>query len=81
MIHNSEIDHDPAARADQVVKVGDNVEFIVLSTDTDERRFSLSRKAALQGLEGEQLRQYIDSVSEPATAFADAFSAANERKK
>lgn len=79
MIHVSEMDLKPVDKPSQVLKEGDTVDFVVLSSDADERRFSLSRKAHMQGLEGEELREYLSSVKEPQTAFADAFSAAQEQ--
>ena len=59
-----------------IVKKDDKIDFIVLSVNAEERRFSLSRKAHLKGLEGENLKEYLDSFSEPQTAFANAFSQA-----
>lgn len=76
MIHVSELADEPVSKPESVVKEGDTVEFVVLATDADERRFSLSRKALLKKLEGEQLRQYISEVAEPKTGIADAFAKA-----
>jgi small subunit ribosomal protein S1 len=78
MIHVSELDVKPVDKPSSVLKVGDNVKFIVLASDADERRFSLSRKAHMQGLEGDQLKEYLTTVAEPKTAFADAFNLAQE---
>ena len=78
MIHVSELDTQPVEKPESVVKEGDEVEFVVLASDSDERRFSLSRKAHIQGLEGEQLKEYLSNVQEPQTAFADAFNLAQE---
>ena len=55
LIHVSELDAEPVAKVTDVVKVGDQIDFIVLSSDAEERRFSLSRKAHLKGLEGDRL--------------------------
>lgn len=76
MIHISELADENVTKPETIVKEGDTVEFVVLATDADERRFSLSRKALLKKLEGEQLRQYISEVAEPKTGFADAFAKA-----
>jgi small subunit ribosomal protein S1 len=76
MIHISELADQPVAKAEDVVKEGDTVEFIVLATDAEERKFSLSRKAFLKGLEGEDLKQYIGNVTGQKTAFAEAFNRA-----
>ena len=78
MIHISELDVEQVTDANTVVELEKKIDFIVLSTDAEDRRFSLSRKAYLKGLEGESLKEYIDSVSEPQTAFADAFTQAQE---
>jgi small subunit ribosomal protein S1 len=76
MIHISELSEDNVERTEDVVKEGDEVEFVVLSSDSEERRFSLSRKALLRQLEGEELNQYISQIAEPKTGFADAFAKA-----
>ena len=81
MIHVSELADENVAKVSDVVKEGDIVEFIVLATDHDERRFSLSRKAFLRNLEGEDLKQYIGTVAEPKTTLADAFSRAQTDDK
>jgi small subunit ribosomal protein S1 len=47
----------------------------MLSKNPDERRFSLSRKAFLRNLQGEELREYIGNT-EPQTTMAAAFSIA-----
>ncbi|MCB9228601.1 MAG: 30S ribosomal protein S1 [Deltaproteobacteria bacterium] len=78
MIHVSELDAQTVDKPGHVVKEGDEVEFVVLSSDSEDRRFSLSRKAHIQGLEGDQLKEYLSSVQEPQTAFADAFNLAQE---
>lgn len=76
MIHISELSDENVSKAEDVVKEGDEVEFIVLATDSEERRFSLSRKALMRQLEGEELKQYISQIAEPKTGLADAFAKA-----
>lgn len=76
MIHVSELSDENVEKPSDVVKEGEEIEFIVLSSNSEERRFSLSRKALLQKLQGEQLKQYISDVAEPKTGFADAFAKA-----
>ena len=76
MIHISELADENVAKPTDVVNEGDTVEFVVLATDTHERRFSLSRKAFLKNLEGDALKEYIGTVAEPKTSIADAFSKA-----
>jgi len=76
MIHVSEIADEQFGKPSDVLKEGDDVDFIVLATDADERKFSLSRKAYLRNLEGDELKSYIGTVAEPKTSLADAFSRA-----
>ena len=76
MIHVSELAEETVDKPSSVVKEGDQVEFIVLSTDADDRKFSLSRKALLRKLQCDQLKQYISEVAEPKTGLADAFAKA-----
>lgn len=80
MIHISELDAETVEKPEQVVKEGDSVQFVVLSCDAAERRFSLSRKAHIKGLEGDSLKEYLCTVKEPQTAFADAFNLATKEK-
>jgi small subunit ribosomal protein S1 len=81
MIHVSELSLDAFNHPKDIVKEGDIIEFVILSSDSDERKFSLSRKAYLQGLEGEQLKEYIATVNEPKTSFAEAFSRAESQQQ
>lgn len=82
MIHVSELDVEPVESTKAFAKEGDSIEFVVLSADADERRFSLSRKAHLKGLEGEALNEYLKSVKDvPQTVLADAFSQATSSKE
>lgn len=75
MIHVSELADEPVGKPQDVVKEGDEVDFIVLASDTEERKFSLSRKAFLRDLQGEELKEYIGNA-EPQTSMAAAFSQA-----
>lgn len=76
LIHVSELADEQIERPSSVVKEEDVVDFVVLASDADERKFTLSRKAFLRNLEGDQLREYIGSTAEPKTTLADAFSRA-----
>ena len=76
MIHVSELSADKLDDPTTAVKEGEEVEYIVLAADTDERRISLSRKALQQELDGDKLKQYISEVAEPKTGLADAFAKA-----
>jgi len=76
MIHISELDEAPVTKTEDVLKEGDDVEFVVLATDSEDRKFSLSRKAFMRGLDGEELRQYIGQAAGTKTAFAEAFNRA-----
>lgn len=76
LVHVSELSEDNVQQASDVVKEGDEIEFMVLAVDTEERKFTLSRRAYLKNLQGEELKGYIGDVAEPQTTLADAFSRA-----
>ena len=76
LIHVSELSDDEFSKPEDVIKEGEEVEFIVLASDSEERKFSLSRKALIKKLDGDRLKQYISEVSEPKTGIADAFAKA-----
>ena len=73
LIHVSELSDSEFERPHDICKKGDMIDFVVLAVDSEERRFSLSRKARLQNLHGDELQEYIDTVK-PKTRMADAFS-------
>lgn len=79
MIHISELSDEQVGKVEDLVKEGDEIEFVVLSSDSEERKFSLSRKALLRQLQGDELRQYISNI-EPKTGLADAFAKAKAAK-
>jgi len=76
MVHISELSDENIAKVQDEFKEGDDIDFIVLASDTDERKFSLSRKAFIRNLEGNDLDQYIGSITEPKTGLAEAFAKA-----
>jgi len=76
MIHVSELADETVAKPADIVKEGDELDFIVLASDAEERKFSLSRRAFLRNLQGDALRDYIGTVAEPKTGLADAFAKA-----
>lgn len=81
MIHISELADENVAKVEDIVKEGDEVEFIILASDSEERKFSLSRKALLKQLQGAELSQYISQVAEPKTGLADAFAKAKAKEE
>lgn len=81
MIHISELSDENVAKVEDVVKEGDEIEFIILASDSEERKFSLSRKALLKHLQGAELNQYISQVAEPKTGLADAFAKAKAKEE
>ncbi len=78
LIHISELDDKEVTNIHDVIKQNDTVEFVVLASDHEERKFTLSRKAVLKGIEGASLSDYIGSVASRKTVFAEAFSKAKE---
>jgi small subunit ribosomal protein S1 len=81
MIHLTELAEEAVAKPQDAFKEGDDIEFIVLASDTDERKFSLSRRALLKNLQGDALKDYIGTVTEPKTGLADAFAKAQAANK
>lgn len=75
MIHVSELDVQDTDKASTICKEGETIEFVVIASDSDARKFSLSRKALLKNLDGDALRDYI-GAAEPKTSLAEAFSRA-----
>ena len=81
LIHVSELSKENVAKATDVIKEGDKVDFVVLSLDSDERKLSLSKKAFEQGLDGDELNEYIGKNAKAAqSALAEAFAKAEEAK-
>ncbi len=81
MIHVSELADEQVTKPADLAKEGDELDFVVLASDADERKFSLSRKAFLRNLQGDALREYIGTVAEPKTGLADAFAKAQAARK
>ena len=79
LIHQSELSDTEFEKPQDVCKKGDMLDFVVLAIDSEERRFSLSRKARLQNLQGDDLQEYID-IAKPKTRMADAFSKIRDTK-
>lgn len=79
LIHQSELLDTEFNKPQDVCKKGDTLDFVVIAIDSEERRFSLSRKARLQNLQGEDLQEYIDTAK-PKTRMADAFSKIRDTK-
>jgi small subunit ribosomal protein S1 len=79
MIHISELADEQFNKPGDVVSEGSNVDFVVLASDIDSRRFSLSRKAFQRNLGDNELKDYIGNI-EPQTSMAQAFEIAQNRK-
>ena len=81
LIHVSELSKDGVEKASDAIKEGETVEFVVLSSDSEERKLSLSKKAVEAGLAGEALNEYVGKNAKAAqSALADAFAKAEEEK-
>jgi small subunit ribosomal protein S1 len=79
MVHVSELAEEQIDKPADKFKEGDELDYVVLASDADERRFSLSHKAHLRNLRGDELREYI-GTTEPKTGLADAFAKAQAKK-
>lgn len=81
LIHVSELAKENVASPSDVVKEGDPIDFVVLSSDSEERKLSLSKKAYEEGLDGDALSEYINKNAKAAqSALADAFAKAEVEK-
>jgi len=80
MVHVSELADEQVNKPGDLFKEGDDIDFVVLSSDSDERKFSLSRRAYLRNLQGDALRDYIGTVAEPKTGLAEAFAKAQRKE-
>lgn len=82
IIHKNELDpSNKNVDPQEVVKEGEEIEFVVLSTDMEQRRITLSKSAHTKGLEGDVLKTYMEKVVseyQSKSAFADAFAQAKE---
>jgi small subunit ribosomal protein S1 len=74
LILTAELDTDAANLPE-----GTEVEFVVLRSDTAERRFELSQKAASRGLDENHQKVIQEAVNAPTTGFAEAFARAQKK--
>jgi small subunit ribosomal protein S1 len=77
LVHNSEIDGDKP-------EDGATIEFIVLRADRSERRFELSQKAAVRGLDethNRTIQHAIEEGHEAPTAMSEAFARVQQQKR
>lgn len=76
LIHTSELENPNVA-------VDEDVEFVVLSVDFNERRFELSQKAAVRGLDethNKAIQSALNQTEGPGNSFTEAFARAKVTK-
>ncbi|MFZ4858876.1 MAG: 30S ribosomal protein S1 [Desulfuromonadaceae bacterium] len=71
LIHVSELSREKIASAKEFAKVGDNLEAVVLSCDSKDRRISLSIKTMHVAVEKAEFEQYMGSQGESTSTFGD----------
>ena len=62
MVHISEVSNKFISKVDDAVKVGQEIEALVLDVDPEEKRISLSIKALLQDEADEELDTELEEV-------------------
>ena len=74
LVHTSELENADVA-------VDAEVEFVILSVDANERRFELSQKAALRGLDENHQKAIQASLNHeaPQSSFSEAFARAKSK--
>ena len=71
LIHVSELSREKIASAKEFAKVGDNLNAVVLSCDSKDRRISLSIKSMQVAVEKADFEQFMGSQGESSTTFGD----------
>jgi small subunit ribosomal protein S1 len=71
LIHVSELSREKVASAKEFAKIGDNLEAVVLSCDSRDRRISLSIKSMHVAVEKAEFEQYMGSQGESTSTFGD----------
>ena len=62
MVHISEVSNKFVSKVEEAVKVGQEIEALVLDVDPEEKRISLSIKALLQDEADEELDTELEEV-------------------
>ena len=71
LVHVSELSHEKVASPKDFANVGDELEAVVLSVDTVEKKIALSIKALQNALEKAELASYMGSQGEATSSFGD----------
>jgi small subunit ribosomal protein S1 len=71
LIHVSELSREKVASAKEFAKIGDNLEAVVLSCDSRDRRISLSIKSMHVAVEKADFEQFMGSQGESTSTFGD----------
>ncbi len=71
LVHISEVSNKFIAKVEEAVKVGDEIEALVLDVNVEEKRISLSIKALLPEEEAEEAEEATEEVAEDAVEAAE----------
>ena len=71
LVHVSELSHEKLATPKGVVNVGDELDAVVLSVDTVERKIALSVKSLQTALEKAELAAYMESQGEATSNLGE----------
>jgi small subunit ribosomal protein S1 len=71
LVHVSELSQEKVPSAKGFANVGDELEAVVLSVDTTDRKIALSIKALQLALEKEEIQGYMGSKNESFSSFGD----------
>ena len=71
LVHVSELSHEKVASPKDFANVGDELEAVVLSVDTIEKKIALSIKALQHALDKAELASYMGSQGEATSSFGD----------
>jgi small subunit ribosomal protein S1 len=71
LIHITEVSLDPSVKIEDVLAINSEVKAVVTKIDTEERKIGLSIKKYLEGLEEEDLKQYLSDQESMRTKMGD----------
>jgi len=71
LIHITEVSLDPSVKIEDVLSINSEVKAVVSKIDQEERKIGLSIKKYLEGLEEEDLKQYLSDQESMRTKMGD----------
>jgi small subunit ribosomal protein S1 len=80
LIHVSELSQEKVASAKEFTTVGTELEAVVLSVDTHDRKIALSLKALQAAIEKEELKGYMGGQNESFSSLGEIFNKSEQNK-